>query len=553
MGTTTALSFGAMLQADRNREIYRGDCLDVIQEPTHSFGPDMVDLVYLDPPFNSQASYNLPFDPSRAADLEAIEAFDDCWEWNNACEDSLKALEATGSRQDAVFIDYCRNLLAEHRLRLQCVAAMPAYLLFMYKRLCAIKELLKPTGTVVVHCDQHTSHHLRRLMDMIWGAKLFRNQVSWGYNTLSAAKRHFPRKHDDLLIYAASDKAVFYPDQVRVPYAPQTMNRRRYSEGRKGGKGFMAGQSEGRDEATVQAQFGAGKIPPDWWHDIPTASESERIGYPTQKPIELLKRIILAFTQPDDLVFDPFAGGGTTLVAAEELGRRWIGIDVSRYSAAVMRARILEDFEPAISPSDITIHGIPTTANEVKAVAKQNPRGRTEAEQLVCVKLGAFHSGKRSGDGGIDGYFRFKPMRTTASRMPQSDDAASLAVVQIKSGNVTADQVRAMTQVRLNFNAEAAIFVCFEDHKQTALRHRDPMLIPDILDDYNRVQVITIEDIYAPHFQRDFLPNVERHTVRSKSFALPDPDSYAEAHQGQERLAFDLEDAGGVSALPLEL
>ena len=283
-----------------------------------------VDLVYLDPPFNSKTDYAAPIGSAAAG-----AAFKDTWtltdidaEWINLMED----------RHPAVW----RVLLAA------MTASDKSYLAYMAVRLLEIHRLLKPCGSLWLHCDPTMSHYLKLLLDAIFGRRQMLNEIVWAYTGPGNVTRHFKRKHDVILYYARGTDWTFNTDAVRVPYSDATLLRRRYTEG---DTGIAAGLSGSRDESTVQAEFGGGKVPEDWWTDIPTGGQiprSERVGYPTQKPLRLLHRIITASSNPGDLVFDPFCGCATTLVAAHDLTRNWAGIDISAKAAELVVERIAD-------------------------------------------------------------------------------------------------------------------------------------------------------------------------------------------------------------------
>lgn len=207
-----------------------------------------------------------------------------------------------------------------------------AYLVFMAQRLWVMKAKLKDTGSIYVHCDPTASHYIKVLMDGIFGHKNFRNEIVWCYSQLSAAKSYFPRKHDTIFFYSKTSDYYFNPDAVRVPYAESTKERFNH-----------ANPFKGREKARLNE---AGKIPPSWWTDITIVvrSKTENTGYPTQKPIKLLERIINASCPPGGIVLDPFCGCGTIIMAAEKLNRGWIGIDICYTATMVLRDRLTKNY-----------------------------------------------------------------------------------------------------------------------------------------------------------------------------------------------------------------
>ena len=287
---------------------------------------EKIDLIYLDPPFNSKRDYAAPIG-STAGDLGAF--FTDMF----ARDDRLKRM------QDEILNVAPPIYSVIHAAGQSLGKSARSYLTFMAVRLCEMHRVLKPTGSIYLHCDPTMSHPLKMLMDAIFGRTNFRNEVVWCYTGPANVKTHFPRKHDIILFYAKSRTAVFHKDAARTPYADITMARRLYTEGESGIISASAETKGRRDKETVKAKFGKGKVVEDWWPDIASGghiSKAERTGYPTQKPMTLLERIIAASSKPGDIVLDPFCGCGTACDAAEVLKRKWIGIDASCPAGAVL-------------------------------------------------------------------------------------------------------------------------------------------------------------------------------------------------------------------------
>ena len=291
-----------------NRTLWTGDNLDIMR----NINSECIDLIYLDPPFNSNRNYSAPVG-SKAAGA----AFKDIWTLDDvklAWLDEIEYLHpAIFALANAAGITHGPN--------------MKAYLLCMGIRLIQMKRILKPSGSVYLHCDPTSGHYLKVLMDAVFGKGSFRNDIAWCYTGPSNTTRWFPRKHDSILFYASSSKTPFWPNRIRVPY-----------------KKLNTGKTQGifKHAATLKTR---GKVPEDWWTEFSPVGRlaNERIGYPTQKPLALLERIILASTRKGQLVFDPFCGCATSLVAAERWGRQWAGIDLSALSIKLVRRRIKED------------------------------------------------------------------------------------------------------------------------------------------------------------------------------------------------------------------
>ncbi|WP_424946766.1 DNA methyltransferase [Candidatus Spongiihabitans sp.] len=310
----------------KTNTLYAGDCLDRMRE----WADDCVNLIYLDPPFNSKANYNILFgkgkDKSRKDDLAQMTAFKDTWQWDADAEERVNKISKA--------IDHPAHYAIKgfDALFRQSGNGMLAYLSYMAERLAEMRRLLKPTGSIYLHCDPTASHYLKIVMDEIFGRKNFRNEIAWCYKGPANAKHHFPRKHDYVLFYGKSRAAQFHSNAVRVPYSDSFLQRRRHTEGE---SGITAGYADGRTDKEVENKFGKGKVIEDYWTDIPSGgqvSNKERLGYPTQKPLALLERIIAASSNADDIVLDPFCGCGTTIHAAHNLKRKWMGIDISYYA-----------------------------------------------------------------------------------------------------------------------------------------------------------------------------------------------------------------------------
>ncbi|WP_419917997.1 DNA methyltransferase [Candidatus Poriferisocius sp.] len=270
---------------------------------------ESVDLIYLDPPFNSKTNYAAPIGSAAAG-----AAFKDTW---------------TLSDLDTEWID-----LMEHQhsvLWRVLLAAMTdsdkSYLAYMSIRLMEMHRILKPTGLLYLHCDPTMSHYLKLVLDAIFGRSQFRNEIVWCYSGGGMSRNNFPRKHDIIFRYAKQDATITY-NVERKPYKENTQQVGKHST-------YSGGHDIDLERGTPIT---------DWWTDIKTVTgwSSERTGYPTQKPLALLQRIVKTSSNPGDVVLDPFCGCATALVAADDLGRNWVGIDISGKAAELVVQRIEE-------------------------------------------------------------------------------------------------------------------------------------------------------------------------------------------------------------------
>ena len=295
--------------------LYTNDNLYVLS----GLNSGLVDLIYLDPPFNTKRMYSAPVG-SKAAGA----SFKDMWTWKDVDEYYLDSL----ADQFPALARYITSVGAIHS------KPMMAYLTYMAQRIVEMHRILKETGSLYLHCDPTASHYLKSLLDAIFGKNNFRNEIIWCYKRPSAPKqRQLPRLHDVILWYSKGKKWTFNGDNIRVPYAQSSLDR----------AGYAAHVSKMTDGGVVELKEG-GKLPEDWW-DIPMlkGNSRESTGYPTQKPLALLKRIILASSDVGDIVMDPFCGCATTCVAAQQLDRKWIGIDIEKQPVKILIDRLSDD------------------------------------------------------------------------------------------------------------------------------------------------------------------------------------------------------------------
>ena len=296
------------------------------------FPPDSVDLIYLDPPFFSNHHYEVIW-----GDEAEVRSFEDRWS-----------------------------------------GGINHYIEWMRDRVIELYRVLKPTGTLYLHCDYHASHYLKVMLDDVFGEGRFRNEIVWCYSGGGIPRKDYPRKHDTIFRYTKGDTWTFNVE--RKPYKENTQ-----------AVGF---HSTYIPEERRAIDLERGTPVTDWWTDIKTVTgwSAERLGYPTQKPVALMERIIKASSNPGDLVLDPFCGCGTTLQAAQNLGREWIGIDISPTACGVMSRQL-----GRIGFSAKVI-GLPMTVDELRALKP------FEFQNWVIGRINGTHSPRKTGDMGIDGY-----------------------------------------------------------------------------------------------------------------------------------------------------
>ena len=310
-----------------NRTLFLADNLPVLR----GLDSDSIDLIATDPPFNKGVG---AFEGTTKAGINV--EFKDVWTWDDVQTEWLEKLEKKHPRLFNM-IHYANQSAGDD---------MGAFICWMGVRVLEMHRVLKDTGSIYLHCDSTASHYLKAMLDAIFGRKNFRNEIVWAYTGPSNTKRWFPRKHDVILFYVKTDDAPFNWQDVRVPYQK-----------------LETGNTKGifKQSATLDSK---GKVVEDWWHNITPVGRiaKERVGYPTQKPLALYKRMIQASSNPGDMVLDPFAGCATTCVAAEQLGRQWIGIDIREESGGVIRERLEREVSESMAWDAIV--RMPTTAPE---------------------------------------------------------------------------------------------------------------------------------------------------------------------------------------------
>jgi len=406
-------------------KLYYGDCLTIMQEKMRS---SSVDLIYLDPPFNSNRAYNAIYKDETGRPLpDQVEAFCDMWTLDTERERAIRhmpvLMRESGIDDETVefwriWMDALRN--TQPRLL--------AYLSYMVERLIVMKSILKPTGSIYLHCDPTASHYIKVMMDGVFGHHNFRNEIVWSYAASpSATKRDFPRKHDTIFRYAKSENFIFNHTDIRIPYAKSSMERIQYPAN---ASTVMAG--------TKIELNASGKIPPSTWTDIQQSYRYRKahMGYPTQKPLGLLERIIRASSNEGDVVFDPFCGCATTLEAAHNLNRRWIGVDIAIHAIKRVASVRLTERCHLTEGVDYEILGVPRTLEGAQDLWK---RDKYHFQKWAVETVDGFVTTKRTADGGIDGRLYFA--------VPGMRDLQSM-ILEVKGGrNVGINDLRALKGV----------------------------------------------------------------------------------------------------------
>ncbi len=538
-----------MTTDDWKNRLYFGDNLPILRE---HIADESVDLIYLDPPFNSNATYNVLFrEHDRTESAAQIQAFDDTWHWSTDAEWAYQQVVSHGPKRLADMLQAMRTFLGQND--------MMAYLTMMAPRMVELRRVLKPTGSIYLHCDPTASHYLKLLMDAVFGAKQFRSEVVWRRHahSHSLGARQWPALHDVLLMYSKSATWVWNPQYE--PYGDQHVEQLfRYSDERGRYQSHpITGARPGGPEAYaawrgIRPSPGRAWALPRYnllpkWLDLPTESEwqklsihskldildglgmihwpkkvggiprlknyssdasgkivegiwndlgvsvgnAERLGYPTQKPEALLERIISASSNVGDVVLDPFCGCGTAVAVAERLNRKWIGIDITHLAISLMRNRLRDTFRDEVS--DYEVIGAPADVKSARALSLEGGNtGRYQFEYwaLGLVEARPAHNQRRGADSGVDGYINF---------FDDNSGRARTLLVQVKSGRVGSNVIRDLRGVMEREKAEMALLITLEPPTRPMRDEADsagfyePEAFPGHV--FPRMQIATIEDI----------------------------------------------------------
>ncbi len=500
--------------------LYYGDNLEVLR---NHIADESVDLIYLDPPFNSNATYSHLFkDESGQVSGAQIAAFDDTWHWDDMVSGrALIELRDSPYQEAAKMLDAMVGFLGKN--------PMTAYLAMMAVRLVELHRVLRPTGSLYLHCDPTASHYLKILLDAVFGAKNFRNEIVWRRSvTKGDARRKFSDDQDIILFYSKSDTYTFHnthiePDEDytkrfnkddhdgKGPYhlAPLdspnprpnlTYDFKGYPSPSKGwrvsreemerldaqGRIWYPPKKDGRLRRKLYLNDSIGPKAGSVWIDIRPLQglSQERLGYPTQKPVALLERILAASSNPGDVVLDPFCGCGTTVHAAQKLGRQWIGIDITHLAINLIETRLYDAFE---GQAEFTVHGVPQDIGGAREFFERDDKTKKEFEKWACGLIKAYPQGggKKGADGGIDGLFRFGPAKE------------HVAIVSVKGGkNVGVAMVKDLDATVTEQQAQIGIFLTLTPPTKPMLdwaRGAGTFQV-DGFDPVPRLQIITVEE-----------------------------------------------------------
>ena len=448
--------------------LYLADNLKLMKDYLNQGKKEIVDLIYIDPPFNSKRNYNIVFNTESNA---TEQAFTDIWS-NVSYLDELEEINTINPN----LYSFLKNLESTGLQK-----SMLSYLTAMGIRLYYMRLLLKDTGSIYYHCDPTASHYIKIVMDYVFGHKNFRNEIIWHYPSMSAAKKHYPKKNDTILWYSKTKDYVFNGDAVREPYDEKTT--KRYKNKVEFPGGYIAKPNK------------LGRLPYSMWQIPPIRNVSkERLGYPTQKPEALLERIIKASSNPGDLVMDFYNGGGTTGAVCSKLDRNYLGCDIN-YRAIQITKNRLETLGHVLK-KDLIIYGIPSTANELKKLVKENILGTNKNSRFDLEEVttryylnNVIGNDVKVGDNSIDGTFGF-----------EYNGEKLKGLVQVTSGS-NKNHLKSFCSEIGKGTGDLGVYICFEEDVTSGF-------IREVkgygkLGNVDRIQILTFEQLIDQNKQYD--------------------------------------------------
>ncbi len=457
--------------------LFYGDNLDIMRQ---YMADESVDLIYLDPPFNSNRNYNVLYKDESGLESEAqILAFKDTWHWTRATDDQYHALAAVGD-----MVGRALENLVDAMGRNQ----LTAYLVMMTARLVELHRVLKPTGSLYLHCDPTASHYLKVILDMIFDTGNFRNEIIWHYRKWAIRQQQFVSNHDIIFFYSKLETKARTFNQLFMERSDTTLKRFGKSK-------IVSGHDETGKRLPSKTESSESEgVPLDDVWDIGRVPPIQQL-FPTQKPLALLERIIQASSNPGDIVLDPFCGCGTAVHAAQKLGRTWIGIDVTYLATTIIKSRLYDAFEIE-AKKYYNLIGEPTTLTEARHLATQDRyQFQWWALGLIPARPQGGHGdskeGKKGKDRGIDGIMTFQ------------DDPKGhhkRIIIQVKSGKVKPGDIRDLIGTMDSEKAAIGVFVTLEPPSQEmeiAALNAGKWHSDTFNRDYPRIQILTIEELLA--------------------------------------------------------
>ena len=515
-------------------QLFFGDNLNVLREHIQA---ESVDLIYLDPPFNSKRDYNLLFKSPKGHESEAqITAFEDSWHWGEQAEREFDELVHAPNTAVSEMMQALRRFLGEND--------MMAYLTMMANRLLELHRVLKPTGSLYLHCDPTASHYLKIVLDGVFGKVNMVNEIVWkrsdAHSDAKQGATHLGRIHDTIFRYQKTDQPIFNALYTPLPQStidswyrnvePETGRRFNKADitGPGGaGKGNPHYEWKGvlkywrftkakMEELDAQGRIVYSKsgmpyqkryldeskgVPvQDFWDDISMlrgiSDDGERLGYPTQKPLALLERIISISSNEGDVVLDPFCGCGTAVHAAQKLNRQWLGIDITHLAISLIEKRLKDSFG---AKCKFEVHGTPKDLDAARNLAMRD-KYQFQWWAVSLVDAQPFQGKKKGADGGIDGLKFFGDYVIEDKKKTGKHDQVFKTckiVVSVKGGGIKADDVRSLMAVREREGAEIALFVSLDEPTRGMIADAASAGFYESATGkkYPRVQLLTIEGL----------------------------------------------------------
>ena len=517
--------------------LYYGDNLEVLRN-RDDFQNDSIDLIYLDPPFNSKRDYNVLYKTPTGHDSDSqITAFEDSWHWGEQAEREYLELVRQTNTDLSELLQALRKVLKE--------TDMMAYLVMMANRLLELHRVLKPTGSLYLHCDPTASHYLKIILDGVFGKENFKNEIVWQRTTAKGhAYTRFASSHDILLYYGKTDAAIWNPQFIghRDEYIQSHYNHVDPETGRR----YMLDnlQNPNPNRPNLKYEFPPGSaiikvwrwtkermmeayengliyIPKNGgtprykryldemkgtplisvWTDIsPLNSQAqERMGYPTQKPLALLERIIQASSNEGDILLDPFCGCGTAVHAAQKLNRKWVGIDITHLAISLIEKRMKDAF-PGIS---FEVHGVPKDFDGAVDLAR---RDKYQFQWWACSLVNAqpYQGKKKGSDGGIDGLI---------FPMEDPDTPPAKIIVSVKGGDhVGSAMIRDLKGVVEREKAIIGLFVTLAEPTRDMLKEASSAGFHEVgSKQYSKLQILTIKGLLEGRERAEYF---DQHIVK---------------------------------------
>jgi site-specific DNA-methyltransferase (adenine-specific) len=537
-----------MMDSSKN-SLFFGDNLRILRDHIRD---ESVDLIYLDPPFNSSASYNVLFKEQGGEQSAAqITAFEDTWHWTQESETTFHELVTTAPESLINLMQALRSFLGR--------SDMMAYLTMMSPRLMELHRVLKRTGSIYLHCDTTASHYLKLVLDAIFGADKFINEIVWQRSLPHGnILKKYGASHDVILFYKKDESATWNgsflphrPEYIEQFYKYSEPDGRRYRliscinphpnrpnltyewKGvtkvwkytrermrRMDEEGLLVYSKNGIPQYKGYLDKMRGAPAQDVWTDIPPlmGSAQERLGYPTQKPEALLERIIKASSNEGDTVLDPFCGCGTSITVAERLHRHWIGIDITHLAISLIKNRLHDAFLSELAPYDVI--GLPTDLAGAEALATQD-RYQFQWWAVGLVDGRPAQDKKKGRDTGIDGYIYF---------FDDNGDKAKKIIIQVKSGHIRSGDIRDLKGVLEREKAQIGAFITLKpatkDMKKEAVS--SGFYESEFYSTFPKIQILTIEEIldgaklHYPQVSPATFKRAERQSKsKTEQFALP--------------------------------